>query len=110
MNEFGQNLKYLRNQAGYTQDQMAEKLKILSAQYKNYEQGKSYPHLDKLIVLCTIFNVSADYLLRDKDRLFQNHATSALFDELCKMSDEDSTAIFYVMDKLTEYKRRKSNS
>lgn len=105
MNEFGKNLKKIRNQAGYTQDQMAEKLMISSTQYKNYEQGVCYPPIEKIISLCNILNVSADYLLRNEDRIFQDYATSAFFQELCKMSDEESKAIFYAFEKLIDYKK-----
>lgn len=110
VNDFGVNLKYLRkNVLGLTQEQMAEKLKVSPTQYKNYEQGRSQPAIDKLIEMCKILEIPADYLLRTKDKRYENFATAALFQELQNMDSDKSESIFFVLQKLYELKNQSSN-
>ena len=48
----------------------AEKLGVSPRTYSNYEQGKSKIPVKKLIEICLLYNISADYILgferRDK--------------------------------------------
>jgi transcriptional regulator with XRE-family HTH domain len=106
MKDFGKRLKYYRKQAGFTQEQLAEKLGISNTQYQNYEQGISYPLMDKFIVLCQVINVPADCLLSDKARVFQDYSSTALFQEFRDMSDDESKAINFAFLKMAEYKKK----
>ena len=58
------NILYLRNRDGYTQEQLAEKLSVSRQSVAKWESGNSYPELEKLLVLADIFNVSVDDLLQ----------------------------------------------
>ncbi len=69
MQYFGEKLKYLRKSHGLNQKQVAEKLGITSATVSAYELGKKYPSLDILIKICTIFDVSSDFLLGLSDSM-----------------------------------------
>ncbi len=61
--EVGQRLKESRKYAGFTQRQVAERLGMLQPSYARYESGVLELDYEKLIRLCRLFNVSADYLL-----------------------------------------------
>ena len=61
--EVGKRLKESRKAAGYTQKQVAEKLNMLQPSYARYESGVLELDYEKLIFLCKLFNVSANYLL-----------------------------------------------
>ena len=102
MVEFARNLKYLRKQAGLTQEMMAERLMISCNQYKNYEQGKSYPSVEKFFLLGKVLNVPLDYFAHNENRLYENYASSALFKDLMDMDEDQAKAIFYVFEKLKE--------
>ena len=69
MQYFGEKLKDLRKSQGLNQKQVAEKLGITSATVSAYELGKKYPSLDILIKICTIFDVSSDFLLGLSDSM-----------------------------------------
>jgi len=69
MQYFGEKLKDLRKSHGLNQKQVAEKLGITSATVSAYELGKKYPSLDILIKICTIFDVSSDFLLGLSDSM-----------------------------------------
>ena len=63
MVDFGNILKKLRMQEGYTQQQLAEKLGITKSVVSYYELQERYPSPDVLIRLSYIFHVTTDYLL-----------------------------------------------
>lgn len=63
MKECCKKIKQLRIKNGYTIKQLAEKLGVSPRTYSNYEQGKSKIPVKKLIEICLIYNVSADYIL-----------------------------------------------
>lgn len=63
---FPQNLRYLREAAGYTQEQMGRMLHITRQSYCHYENVLREPNLDTLIRLADIFQVSLDTLLLDE--------------------------------------------
>lgn len=59
----GQRLKELREERGYTQKQLAEKLGINSVTYLHYEKEQREPPLALLADISRIYGVSVDYLL-----------------------------------------------
>jgi transcriptional regulator with XRE-family HTH domain len=56
-------IKEIRLEAGFTQQQTANALKISRTTYANYEQGLADLNTNTLSELCKIWNVSADYIL-----------------------------------------------
>lgn len=61
--EFNTKIKNLRNAAGLTQKQLAERLGVAKSVVSYYETGDRYPSIDVLIKLAGIFHVTTDYLL-----------------------------------------------
>jgi transcriptional regulator with XRE-family HTH domain len=68
MREFGEVLKELRQQAGMTQKQLADRLWLSKATVSYYEQAVRYPSPEVLIKLSRVFHVSTDYLLGIEDK------------------------------------------
>ncbi len=56
-------LKKIRQEKGYSQEEIAKKINISQSNYSKYELGKIEPNIELLIKLADIFNVSIDYLL-----------------------------------------------
>lgn len=56
-------LKDLREDRDITQTDLASLLQTTQPQIYRYESGKRDIPLDKLVLLCRYFNVSADYIL-----------------------------------------------
>lgn len=52
-----------RKNAKYTQQEVATKLNIHISQWQKYEYAKIQLDYDKLIAVCKLFDVSADYML-----------------------------------------------
>lgn len=68
MIDFGTTLKELRQSAGLTQKQLAEKLWLSKATVSYYEQSLRYPSPEILVKLSNVFHVSTDYLLGIEDK------------------------------------------
>lgn len=60
MKNFGIFLKYARNQRNLTQEQVAEKLNIVTPVLSKWENDKAIPPLDMLCKLCNILNISIE--------------------------------------------------
>lgn len=60
---FSEALKSLRENNGYTQEQLAKSLHVTKATISHYELGASNPSIDMLIQIADIFDVSLDYLM-----------------------------------------------
>ena len=59
----GKRIKELRTDAKITQKRLGEMLNKSSTAVASWEQGLSEPCVNDLRLLCSIFDVSADYLL-----------------------------------------------
>ena len=62
---FSDNIKKLREEAGLTQDEFAEKIFVTRTAVSKWENGKSYPSIDSLKVISELFGVSIDYLVKE---------------------------------------------
>ena len=69
---FGQRLKYLREQKGFTQLDVAKFLGVGRATIAGYETKGKQPDYEKLELIADLFNVSIDYLLGRSDNLSHN--------------------------------------
>lgn len=65
--EFSERLKDLRNQAGLTQVDVAEKLGISQPAYASWERGVKKPTQENLVKIAQILNVSVDYLVGNSE-------------------------------------------
>lgn len=63
METFCKRVKELRIECGWTQKEVAEKLKTTNSAVCDWEKGRTQPDLEMLVALATLFNVSVDYLL-----------------------------------------------
>lgn len=63
-----QTLKKLRENNGYTQQQIANALNIERSTYTYYEIGKTTPDINTIIKLAKIFNVSYEELFENEEK------------------------------------------
>ena len=64
MSVAGQNLKYLRKLRGWTQEEFATKLGIKRSLIGAYEEERADPRLDVMEILCEMFKLTLDDLMR----------------------------------------------
>ena len=63
MISLGNRIKTARERAGFTQNQLADKIGISRAAIARYESGEIEPRLKNLAAIAECLKVSADYLL-----------------------------------------------
>ena len=61
---FSENLQYLRKLHNLTQEQLAEKLDVSRQAVSKWEANASYPEMDKLLMLCELFEMDMDTLVQ----------------------------------------------
>ena len=59
-------IQQLRKNNGLSQEQLAEKLEVSRQAISKWENGTSYPDIEKLVLISELFNVSTDYLIKDE--------------------------------------------
>ena len=64
-----EKLTTLRKQKGLSQDALADKLYVSRQAVYKWETGQSIPDIEKLRVLSSLYNVSIDNLLNDKEEI-----------------------------------------
>lgn len=60
---FSERLRMLREKGGYTQQQLADILRITKNSISHYELNMCMPSIEVLVEMTRFFNVSIDYLL-----------------------------------------------
>lgn len=60
--QLADNLRFLRDKFGLTQEALAEMLNVSRQAYSNYELGKRSPDLDTLLYLTRLYQVSLEDL------------------------------------------------
>jgi len=102
---FGEKIKQLRKEKGWSQDKLGELTKIHGRHIGKYESGQVMPTAEAIIKISKAFTVTTDYLLLDnnetnekslpniKDRLLLKE-----FEEVEKMKDEDKAVVLSLID------------
>ena len=65
----GEKIAKLRTAANISQEQLAEKVEVSRQSVSKWEMNQAMPQIDKVLLLCELFDISADELLRDKIEL-----------------------------------------
>lgn len=67
----GKQIKEYRNQMGWTQQQLADRLNVSNKTISSWETGRTYPDISLLITLSDEFDVSLDTLLKGDDKVIK---------------------------------------
>lgn len=78
--KFGENLYNLRKTSKMSQEKLAEKMEVTRQSVSKWENGESYPEMEKIIKLCDIFHCKIN------DLVHENMADIDSLDEDIKMS------------------------
>lgn len=62
----GDKILNLRKARGWSQEELAEQVGVTRQAVSRWESNAAKPDTDKIVDICDLFGVSADYLLRDK--------------------------------------------
>jgi transcriptional regulator with XRE-family HTH domain len=99
----GDRIKRLRQEKGWSQAQLAKKLKTHPKQVSKYERGINLPSTEVLVRMTQIFNVSADFLIfedrneKDQSSIADRELVQKL-SEIDKLSEQDKAIVKGVLD------------
>ena len=65
---FGERLKKMRTEQGFTQDELAEKLYVTRTAISKWETDRGFPNIDSLKQIAELFNISVDELLEEEEK------------------------------------------
>lgn len=94
---FGENVRRLRKDKGYSQDQLSRASGIKMAHISRLESDSSDPKLSTLYKLMEALNCSADSLLMDKDRVGIDSIMKATLERLAALPDANKRVIIDVI-------------
>ena len=76
----GKKIAHLRSLIGISQEELAEKAGVSRQSVSKWEIDATLPQIDKILILCDLFDVSADALLKDTYQLPQKEKSAYAHD------------------------------
>lgn len=95
--ELGQQIKKFRNELSLSQDALAEKVYVSRQTISNWENDKSYPDVNSLVLLSEVFNTSIDNLIKGDVEVMKEQVRSEDKKEFEKLSQVFAIMFFAVM-------------
>jgi transcriptional regulator with XRE-family HTH domain len=106
MSAFAERLKLLRQSRNITQARLAKLLEIDPRAYSRWERGDNLPHLDTLVKIADVLQVTLDELVGRKEPSAEVKIRNHALQQLCQLADElpdaDQQALIQVMDGLVK--------
>ena len=106
MSALAERLKLLRQSRGMTQARLAQLLTVDPRAYSRWERGDNIPHLDTLVKIADILQVTLDELVGRKklsDEIkIRNHELQQLCQQADNLPDADQQALIQVLDGLVK--------
>ncbi|GMA49373.1 hypothetical protein GCM10025857_07300 [Alicyclobacillus contaminans] len=87
---FGERLKFLREQRGWTQEDLAQRLGVSRDAIAGYEARGKTPRSEKLIMIARLFDTSIDYLFGLTDDPTPPKRNNSERNETCNTKEEES--------------------
>lgn len=75
---FGEKLKEARNEAGLSQEQLAEKMCVSRSAIAKWETDKGMPDINNLKNIARLLDVSIDYILDEDEKISFNETKEAI--------------------------------
>lgn len=91
MIQFNKRLKFLREDSGLSQSELAKLIQISKSSINMYERGEREPKFETLEIIADYFNVDMDYLLGKSDIRKQFHDIFA--DIKCQLGADTHEAV-----------------
>ncbi len=66
----GEKIYNLRTEKGFSQETLGEKLGVSRQSVSKWETDRSVPELEKIVAISDLFEVSTDYLLKEKEEVY----------------------------------------
>jgi transcriptional regulator with XRE-family HTH domain len=98
----GARIRELRKRRGLTQEQLAEKLGVDQKHMSKIELGKSYPSLDRLILISESLGVSLPDLFEFMHTTSKEDRSQKIEEMLLLLNEKDQRRIFKIVKTFLE--------
>lgn len=95
---FGKRMQKYREQAGYSQEVLAEKIECSTIFISYMERGEKSPSLDTLIKLVNVLNIPADSLLGDEINMYSYSQLKHLETKLTELPLQEQEKLLNIFD------------
>lgn len=95
--ELGKQIKKYRSELSLSQDALAEKVYVSRQTISNWENDKSYPDVNSLVLLSEVFDTSIDNLIKGDVEVMKEQVRSEDRKEFEKLSRVFATLFFSMM-------------
>lgn len=82
--KISQKIINIRNDNNLTQEEFAQKLFVSRQTVSNWENGKCYPDMETLIMICDKFNISLDSLIKEDKEMIKDIDKKVRFNKRIK--------------------------
>ena len=111
MSNIGERIIQLRKAQGWSQEDLAKKIKASRIMIGNYERNDNTPSMEVIIKLARIFDISIDYLLGEGRNANFDKDTIRRLEEMEKLPDIEKQKIYHYIDLIIrDYKAKKAYS
>jgi transcriptional regulator with XRE-family HTH domain len=90
----GSQLKWFRQSKNFSQEDVAQKVGVTRQAVYKWENNKSYPDIDNLILLSELYEVTIDELIKESENASENLDKKKNKDEYEKRDDENDFGFF----------------
>ena len=106
--KLSENLKNIRKENNLSQEQLAEKLGVSRQAVSKWESGQSYPEMDKVLLICKLFNYNMDELMNENIKEVEENKQSK--NNINILNPLKRKTLLYEISKMNEYQIRDYNS
>lgn len=101
----GKRIRKAREQKGWRQEDFAERIGLSVTYTGMIERGEKTPKLETFITIANVLGVSADLLLADVLNVGYNIKSSAMTEEIEKLSPMERERIYCVVNAMIDYNK-----
>lgn len=91
--QIGERCRSARETAGYTQEQLAERIGVSTQFLSDAERGVTGMSVSTIIKLCQILSISADFLLLGQDTTNETEDPLSIFTRIQRLSPREQEMI-----------------
>jgi CheY-like chemotaxis protein/DNA-binding XRE family transcriptional regulator len=107
MMNFGDSIKKIREEKGFSQEELARKLDVAQSTIGMWESGKRTPKLDELSRLARVLNITINRLIGQTKERKVELIKSEIYVDGEKISDLDATDVDGVVEYINAVKKKK---
>lgn len=106
--KFAEQLTQFRKQKGFSQNELAKKLKISRQSVSKWENGTAIPDLDRVIEIADLLQVSLDELILGKESKVNSNKLDHLDKRLADLEEiEKNSHIYLVSNRIINHLKRR---